>query len=116
MCSHETHSRLPHRCSKQSILTPTSQSATLGTAPDPGEKRRTYTKKGVGLMIEIKKEQRNNDPDYEISGTQTLQKNGPDAEQILSFLQSNGMIDVDSVANAMKKKEVENIINRNHKK
>ncbi len=41
-------------------------------------------------------------------------EHGKSAEEILSFLQANGMINVDSVANAMKKQERENIIRRNH--
>ena len=66
-------------------------------------------------MSEIKKEQLNNDLNCDISALPGQQMCGPSAEEMLSFMQAHGMIDVDSVANAMKKKEIENIINRNHK-
>ena len=66
-------------------------------------------------MTEIKKEQLNNDLNCDISALPGQQMCGPSAEEMLSFMQAHGMIDVDSVANAMKKKEIENIINRNHK-
>ena len=66
-------------------------------------------------MDEITKEQLNNDLNSDISALPEQQIRGTSAEEMLSFMQAHGMIDVDSVANAMKQKKIENIINRNHK-
>ena len=65
-------------------------------------------------MWSEKREQLNNDLNCDFSALPGQQMCGPSAEEMLSFMQAHDMIDVDSVANAMKKKEIENIINRNH--
>lgn len=65
-------------------------------------------------MTEIKKEQLNSDLDSEISALPELQKYGPDAEEILSYMQANGMIDLRGVAASMKKSETERIIKEKH--
>ena len=89
--------------------------ATLGRPQTPRKKReRPRQKGGAESLTEIKKEQLNNDPDSEISALPELQKHGPDAEEILSYMQANGMIDLQGVAASMKKSETERIIKEKH--
>ena len=89
--------------------------ATLGRPQTPRKKReRPRQKGGAESLTEIKKEQLNNDPDSEISALPELQKHGPDAEEILSYMQANGMIDLQGVAASVKKSETERIIKEKH--
>ena len=83
-------------------------SGNSGETPDPSQKReRPQQKGGAESMPEIKKEQLNNDLNCDISALPGQQMCGPSAEEMLSFMQAHDMIDVDSVANAMKQKEIE---------
>ena len=115
MCSHETHSRLPHKCSKQSILAPTAKIQPWGQAPNPGRKALKYNQKGgAESLTENQNEQLNNDQNGFNSALPKVQNHNPDAEQILSYLQANGMIDLDGVAASMKKTEAERILKEKH--